>query len=83
MHKSQAILTTKGGMTSHAALVARGWGKCCIVGCGDIEIHHESKSFKTKDGNFIHEGDWITLNGTKGLFMKVSCPPDRHRPQQQ
>ena len=39
MHKSQAILTTKGGMTSHAALVARGWGKCCIVGCGDIEIH--------------------------------------------
>jgi pyruvate,orthophosphate dikinase len=48
MHKAQAILTTKGGMTSHAALVARGWGKCCIVGCGDIEIHHESKSFKAK-----------------------------------
>lgn len=67
MHKSQAILTTKGGMTSHAALVARGWGRCCIVGCSDIEIHHESKTFKTKSGITIHEGDWITLNGTKGL----------------
>jgi pyruvate,orthophosphate dikinase len=52
MHKSQAILTTKGGMTSHAALVARGWGKCCIVGCGDIEIHHESKSFKAKKRDY-------------------------------
>ena len=48
MHKAQAILTTKGGMTSHAALVARGWGKCCIVGCGDIEIHHETKHLKPK-----------------------------------
>ncbi len=67
MHKSQAILTTKGGMTSHAALVARGWGRCCIVGCSDIEIHHESKTFKTKSGITIREGDWITLNGTKGL----------------
>lgn len=74
MHKSQAILTTKGGMTSHAALVARGWGKCCIVGCSDIEIHHESKSFKTKDGRFVHEGDWITLNGTKGLVYEGQLP---------
>ncbi len=74
MHKSQAILTTKGGMTSHAALVARGWGKCCIVGCGEIEIHHESKSFKTKDGRFIHEGEWITLNGTKGLVYEGALP---------
>lgn len=74
MHKSQAILTTKGGMTSHAALVARGWGKCCIVGCSDIEIHHESKSFKTKDGRFVHEGDWITLNGTKGLVYEGALP---------
>lgn len=74
MHKSQAILTTKGGMTSHAALVARGWGKCCIVGCSEIEIHHESKSFKTKDGRFVHEGDWITLNGTKGLVYESALP---------
>ena len=72
MHKSQAILTTKGGMTSHAALVARGWGKCCIVGCGDIEIHSETKTFKTKDGTIIHEGDWLSLNGTKGLVYEGS-----------
>src|SRR6188768_2308236 len=74
MHKSQAILTTKGGMTSHAALVARGWGKCCIVGCGDIEIYHESKTFKAKDGVVIKEGDWITLNGTRGLVYEGSLP---------
>jgi len=67
MHKSQAILTTKGGMTSHAALVARGWGKCCIVGCTDIEIHGETKSFKANDGTYIKEGDWLSLDGTKGL----------------
>ncbi|MFM2359101.1 MAG: hypothetical protein RLY16_1094 [Bacteroidota bacterium] len=74
MHKSQAILTTKGGMTSHAALVARGWGKCCIVGCGDIEIHSESKTFKAKTGQTIHEGDWVSLNGTKGLVYEGSMP---------
>jgi len=67
MHKSQAILTTKGGMTSHAALVARGWGKCCIVGCADIEIHSDTKSFKANDGTYIKEGDWLSLDGTKGL----------------
>lgn len=67
MHKSQAILTTKGGMTSHAALVARGWGKCCIVGCNDIQINSETKSFKANDGTFIKEGDWLSLDGTKGL----------------
>jgi pyruvate,orthophosphate dikinase len=72
MHKSQAILTTKGGMTSHAALVARGWGKCCIVGCGDVEINHEGRSFKARDGVVIHEGDWLTLNGTKGLVYQGS-----------
>ncbi|MBF8248840.1 MAG: pyruvate, phosphate dikinase, partial [Bacteroidetes bacterium] len=48
MHKAQAILTSKGGMTSHAALVARGWGKCCIVGCGDLEFGDDNKSFTTK-----------------------------------
>jgi pyruvate,orthophosphate dikinase len=74
MHKSQAILTTKGGMTSHAALVARGWGKCCIVGCGDIEIRHDTKTFHAKNGVIIKEGDWITLNGTKGLVYEGSLP---------
>jgi len=70
MHKAQAILTSKGGMTSHAALVARGWGKCCIVGCSEIEVAHDGKSFTTKKGEVIKEGDWITLNGTKGLAYK-------------
>lgn len=72
MHKSQAVLTTKGGMTSHAALVARGWGKCCIVGCNDIQIAEDHQSFRAKDGNVIHEGDWITLNGTKGLVYGMA-----------
>ena len=65
MHSSEAVLTSKGGMTSHAALVARGWGKCCIVGCGAIHIEAENKCFKVDD-KVIKEGDWITLNGTKG-----------------
>lgn len=74
MHKAQAILTTKGGMTSHAALVARGWGKCCIVGCGDIEIHADAKNFHAKNGAVIKEGDWISLNGTKGAVYEGSLP---------
>lgn len=74
MHKSQAILTTKGGMTSHAALVARGWGKCCIVGCSDIQISMKNKVFTGKDGQEIKEGDWITLNGTKGLVYEGKLP---------
>lgn len=67
MHKAQGILTLKGGMTSHAALVARGWGKCCIVGCADLEIGNDGKSFETKKGVIVKEGDWISLNGTRGL----------------
>ncbi len=74
MHKSQAILTTKGGMTSHAALVARGWGKCCIVDCGDVEIHSESRTFHARNGVVIKEGDWISLNGTKGLVYEGTLP---------
>jgi pyruvate,orthophosphate dikinase len=72
MHKAQAILTAKGGMTSHAALVARGWGKCCIVGCSDIEIAADNKSFTTKKGITIKEGDYISLNGTKGFVYNGS-----------
>jgi pyruvate,orthophosphate dikinase len=74
MHKSQAIVTSKGGMTSHAALVARGWGKCCIVGCSDLEIGDDAKSFKTKEGTAIREGDWISVNGTKGLVYSGELP---------
>ncbi len=69
MHAAQAILTAKGGMTSHAALVARGWGKCCIVGCSDIQINMKKKSMSV-NGKTLKEGDWITLNGTKGTFYK-------------
>ncbi|MEK6777780.1 MAG: pyruvate, phosphate dikinase [bacterium] len=66
MHAAQAILTAKGGMTSHAALVARGWGKCCIVGCGAMEIHSGKRELSV-GGTTLREGDWITLNGTRGI----------------
>ncbi|HYA31565.1 MAG TPA: pyruvate, phosphate dikinase, partial [Thermodesulfovibrionales bacterium] len=65
MHAAQAILTAKGGMTSHAALVARGWGKCCIVGCSALDIDVHRKEIRV-NGRVLKEGDWITLNGTKG-----------------
>ena len=65
MHSAQAILTAKGGMTSHAALVARGWGKCCIVGCNTIHIDEEKEQFSAGT-TVVKKGDWITLNGTKG-----------------
>lgn len=65
MRAAQAILTARGGMTSHAALVARGWGKCCVVGCGAVHIDYQKKTMTV--GNKIYkEGDWFTLNGTKG-----------------
>jgi len=65
MHAAEAILTAKGGMTSHAALVARGWGKCCIVGCSDLHIDATKKELHVNN-KLVREGDWITLNGTKG-----------------
>jgi len=65
MHAAEAVLTAKGGMTSHAALVARGWGKCCIVGCGALQID-VSKKTVSANGRILKEGDWITLNGTVG-----------------
>ncbi|UCE08898.1 MAG: pyruvate, phosphate dikinase, partial [bacterium] len=65
MHAAAAILTAKGGMTSHAALVARGWGKCCIVGCGALQIDAIKKEVSV-NSKILKEGDWISLNGTKG-----------------
>ncbi|MFH1397493.1 MAG: pyruvate, phosphate dikinase [Candidatus Omnitrophota bacterium] len=65
MRSAQAILTARGGMTSHAALVARGWGKCCIVGCPDLHIDYAKKE-AVLGNESLKEGDWITLNGTKG-----------------
>lgn len=65
MHAAVAILTSKGGMTSHAALVARGWGKCCIVGCESLHISAANKTLEVGD-KIYKEGDWLTLNGTTG-----------------
>jgi pyruvate,orthophosphate dikinase len=73
MRAAQAILTARGGMTSHAALVARGWGKCCVVGCGDLEIDYGKKTVKTGSVT-LKEGDWITLNGTTGLVYEGALP---------
>jgi pyruvate, orthophosphate dikinase len=65
MRAALGILTARGGMTSHAALVARGWGKCCIVGCGSLHVDAVKKVVKV-DGKEYKEGDYFTLNGTKG-----------------
>ncbi|MGQ9817213.1 MAG: pyruvate, phosphate dikinase [bacterium] len=73
MRAAQAILTARGGMTSHAALVARGWGKCCIVGCGALQVDYEEKVLRV-DGKVFKEGDWLTLNGTKGVVYEGELP---------
>lgn len=67
MRASAGILTTRGGMTSHAALVARGWGKCCIVGCEAMKINFDAKTVRFgENGPEYKEGDWFSLNGSKG-----------------
>jgi len=65
MDAAEGILTARGGMTSHAAVVARGMGKCCVAGCGDARIN-EAKREVNINGTILKEGDWITLNGTTG-----------------
>ena len=65
MAASQGILTVRGGMTSHAAVVARGMGTCCASGCGEIAVHEENKTF-TLAGRTYHEGDWISIDGSTG-----------------
>ena len=65
MHVSQGILTVRGGMTSHAAVVARGMGACCVSGCGDINMHDDEGYFEI-DGVKYHRGDWISLDGSTG-----------------
>jgi pyruvate,orthophosphate dikinase len=73
MRAAEAILTARGGMTSHAALVARGWGKCCVVGCGSLHVDNDKKELHV-DGKVLKEGDWITLNGTKGNVYEGRLP---------
>ena len=65
MHVCHGILTVRGGMTSHAAVVARGMGTCCVSGCSDITVNEEEKAFSV-NGNVYHEGDWISLDGSTG-----------------
>tara|TARA_Y100001970_G_scaffold140482_1_gene172934 strand:+ start:24 stop:2723 length:2700 start_codon:yes stop_codon:yes gene_type:complete len=67
MHVAQGIVTAKGGMTSHAALVARGWGKACIVGCANLNIDLKNKTL-TVNGQKYKEGDWLTINSTEGFI---------------
>ena len=66
MNLAHGILTVRGGMTSHAAVVARGMGTCCVSGCGDIIVDEENKTLKLKDGTTFHEGDYISLDGSTG-----------------
>ncbi len=73
MRAAQGILTARGGMTSHAALVARGWGKCCIVGCGALEVNTAKKEVHV-GGKSFKEGDRLTLNGTKGAVYEGELP---------
>ena len=73
MRASQAILTARGGMTSHAALVARGWGKCCIVGCGALHVDYAKRTLSV-NGKTFSEGDFVTLNGTKGYVYEGQLP---------
>ncbi|MBI5701474.1 pyruvate, phosphate dikinase [Candidatus Saganbacteria bacterium] len=73
MDVAQGILTARGGMTSHAAVVARGMGKCCVAGCGALHIDYKAKQFSV-NGTTIKEGDWISLNGSTGEVMKGQVP---------
>ncbi len=73
MQAAEGILTARGGMTSHAALVARGWGKCCIVGASAIEVNYKERTL-TVDGKTLKEGDWLSLNGTRGLVYEGKIP---------
>ena len=73
MKAAQGILTVRGGMTSHAAVVARGMGKCCVSGCGDIKMDEENKQFELA-GKMYHEGDWLSLDGSTGNIYDGAVP---------
>lgn len=73
MHAAAGILTARGGMTSHAAVVARGWGKCCVSGCSDIRVNDAEKVVIVGD-KLIHEGEWISLNGSTGEVILGKQP---------
>jgi len=66
MNSANGVLTVRGGMTSHAAVVARGMGRCCVCGCGELKIDEEAKTITTKDGAVYNEGDFMSLDGSTG-----------------
>jgi len=75
MAVAQGILTATGGKTSHAAVVARGWGKCCIVGAETLDIDYKTKSMKDgKSGKVVKEGEWLTLDGSEGVVYADKLP---------
>ena len=74
MNVAKGILTARGGMTSHAAVVARGMGICCVAGCGEIKINEEEKFFLDKEGRRYAEGDWISLDGSTGNVYGEKLP---------
>ena len=74
MHAAQGILTARGGMTSHAAVVARGMGKCCVAGCGDIKVDYKNETFTARNGKLVKKGDMITLDGSSGEVMLGEVP---------
>ncbi|MEW6681642.1 MAG: pyruvate, phosphate dikinase [Nitrospirota bacterium] len=73
MNAAQGILTARGGMTSHAAVVARGMGKCCVVGCSAVQINEAGDAFSV-NSHVVHRGDWITLNGSTGDVILGEAP---------
>ena len=75
MAVSEGVLTVRGGMTSHAAVVARGMGECCVSGCGDIKIDYDNKTFTVNDKTF-HEFDWISLDGNTGNVYGEAIPTE-------
>ena len=74
MHASQGVITARGGMTSHAAVVARGMGTPCVSGSHDIVISYKDKTMTTKSGAVIKEGDWLSLDGGKGQILEGAVP---------
>jgi pyruvate, orthophosphate dikinase len=85
MNVAKGILTSRGGMTSHAAVVTRGMGKCCVAGAGDIEVNEKAREMRVK-GQTFKEGDWISLDGTTGRVIKGklnTIPPKSDDPELQ
>lgn len=79
MHVSEGILTARGGRTSHAAVVARGMGTCCVAGCGELFINEDAKTMTLPDGRVLGEGHAISLDGSTAMSMRRTSRRSRHR----